>query len=51
MSRINFIQILISIITTNKLKINQIDVKMSFLSGNLNKEIYIVQLQVFVVKG
>lgn len=42
---------LITIIAINKLKINQIDIKISFLSGDLNKEVYIVQLQGFIVKG
>jgi hypothetical protein len=43
MLRITSIQILIVITTINKLEIHQMDIKITFLNGNLNEEVYMEQ--------
>jgi hypothetical protein len=40
-SRIIFIKVLITIITITKIEIYQIDVKTTFLNGDLDEEVYI----------
>ncbi|KAK3014288.1 hypothetical protein RJ639_008011, partial [Escallonia herrerae] len=47
-TRITSIRILIAITTINNLEIHQMDVKTTFLNGDLNEEIYIEQLERFV---
>jgi hypothetical protein len=49
MSKTTFIQMLIINVATNHLKIYQMDVKIIFFSGNLDKEVYIEQPEGFVV--
>jgi len=51
MSRITFTWTLIVIAAINKLDIHQINVKTTFLNGELEKEIYMEQLDGFVVNG
>ena len=51
MSRITFTWTLIVIAAINKLEIHQINVKTTFLNGELEKEIYMEQLDGFVVNG
>jgi hypothetical protein len=48
MSRITFIWTLFVIATINKLEIYQRDVKIAFLNGDLDKEVYMEQLERFV---
>jgi len=43
MLRITSIQILIVITTINKLEIHQMDIKITFLNGNLNEEVHMEQ--------
>jgi len=50
-SRITFIWTLIVIATINKLWIQQIDVKIIFLNGDLGEKVYIEQPEGFVVNG
>jgi len=49
MLRITSIWILIVITTINKLEIHQMDIKITFLNGNLNEEVYMGQPNEFVV--
>ena len=42
---------LIAIATLHNLDIHQMDVKIAFLNGELNEEIYIEQPEGFIVKG
>jgi len=51
MSRITFTWTLIVIAAINKLDIHQINVKTTFLNGELEKVIYMEQLDGFVVNG
>jgi len=48
-SRITSIQTLIVITTINKLEINQMNVKITFLKGDLNREVYMEQPEGFVI--
>jgi hypothetical protein len=50
-SRITSIQTLIVITTINKLEIHQMDVKITFLKGDLNREVYMEQPEGFVING
>ena len=50
-TRITSIRMLISIAALFKLEIHQIDVKTTFLNGDLNEEIYMEQPEGFVVSG
>ena len=50
-TRITSIQMLIAITALHNLKIHQMDVKTTFLNGELNEEIYIEQLEEFIVPG
>nr|GEU44549.1 copia protein [Tanacetum cinerariifolium] len=47
-ARIEAIRIFISNVAHNNMTINQMDVKMTFLNGELKKEVYISQPEVFV---
>ncbi|KAK3040187.1 hypothetical protein RJ639_028437 [Escallonia herrerae] len=47
-TRITYIRILIAIAAINDIEIHQMDVKTTFLNGDLNEEIYIEQLEEFV---
>ncbi|KAK3036736.1 hypothetical protein RJ639_029701 [Escallonia herrerae] len=47
-TRITYIRILIATAAINNLEIHQIDVKTTFLNGDLNEEIYMEQLEGFV---
>ena len=49
--RITSIQILIVIAVLHNLDIHQMDVKTTFLNGELNEEIYMEQPEGFIVKG
>ena len=51
MSRISSIRILIAIVAVHNLIIHQIDVKTAFLNEGLKEEIYIEQLEGYVIKG
>jgi len=42
---------LIAIVVSHNLDIHQIDVKTTFLNGELNVEIYMEQYERFIVKG
>ena len=50
-SRITSIRLLIAIAAIYDLKIHQMDVKTSFLNGDLDEEIYMVQPEGFVEPG
>jgi hypothetical protein len=49
--KLTSITVLMSLATTFDLEIEQMDVKKTFLHGDLEEEIYIKQLEGFVVKG
>jgi len=51
MSKITFIWMLVVITTINKLEIYQRDVKIAFLNGDLDNEVYMEQLEGFVFNG
>ena len=43
MKRINYIRMMLAIAALRKLQVHQIDVKMTFLNGDLDEEIYMKQ--------
>jgi len=49
-SRISFTWMIIAIKSINKLEIHQMNVKITFLNDDLDKEIYMEQLEMFIVK-
>jgi hypothetical protein len=49
--KLTSIRILMSLVTTFDLEIEQMDVKTTFLHGDLEEEIYMKQPEGFVVKG
>ncbi len=50
-AQMELIWIVFVVIAIQDFEVHQIDVKISFLNGNLWKEIYMQQLEGFVVKG
>ena len=50
-TRITSIWMLIAIVVLHNLEIHQMDVKTAFLNGELNKKIYMEQLEGFIVPG
>ena len=50
-TRITFIRMLIAIVSLYNLEIHQMDVKIAFLNGELNEEIYMKQPEGFSVPG
>ena len=50
-TRITSIRMLIAIAALHSLEIHQMDVKIAFLNGDLNEEIYMNQLEGFVCPG
>jgi hypothetical protein len=50
-SRLTTIHVLLSLAASHGLLVHQMDVKTSFLNGELEEEIYIAQTDGFVVKG
>ena len=50
-NRISSIYILISLASIHKLFIHQMDVKTTFLNGDLEKEIYMLQLEGCITLG
>jgi hypothetical protein len=50
-ARLITIHVLLSLATSHGLLIHQMDVKTTFLNGELEEEIYMTQLDGFVVKG
>ena len=51
MERITSIRIFFALESIHNLFVNQMDVKMEFLNGDLNEEVYMEQLEGFVQKG
>ena len=51
MTRISSIRMLIAIATIHNLEIHQMDVKTTFLNGDLDEEIYMEQPEGFIVPG
>ena len=51
MERITSIRILFTFASIHNLFVHQIDVKTTFLNGDLNEEVYMEQLEGFVLKG
>ena len=51
MTRITSIRMLIAIAVLYNLEIHQMDVKTTFLNGDLDEEIYMEQPEVFIVPG
>ena len=49
--KLTTIRILLSIVALENLHLEQIDVKMTFLHGDLDEEIYMQQLERFVASG
>jgi hypothetical protein len=50
-ARMTTIQVLLSLETSYGLVVHQMDVKTTFLNGELDEEIYMEQLDGFVIKG
>ena len=50
-TRINSIRMIIAITTLRNLEIHQMDVKTTFLNGDLDEEIYMEQLEGFIAPG
>eukprot|EP00253_Pinus_taeda_P024848 PITA_24848 len=50
-SKVSFIRLLLSVSTAFDFKVEQMDVKTTFLHGDLEEEIYMKQLEGFAVKG
>jgi hypothetical protein len=50
-ARLTTIRVLLSLAASYDLLIHQIDIKTTFLNGELEEEIYMTQLDGFVVKG
>lgn len=50
-ARISTIRVLIALATIHKLEIHQMDVKIAFLNGDMEEEIYMEQPERFVVPG
>jgi hypothetical protein len=50
-ARLTTIRVLLSLAASHDLLIHQIDIKTTFLNGELEEEIYMTQLDGFVVKG
>ena len=49
--KLNTIHSVLSIVATKELHLEQLDVKTAFLHGDLEKEIYMQQLEGFSIKG
>ena len=49
--KLNSIRILLSIVASKNLHLEQMDVKIAFIHGDLDKEIYLQQPERFVVPG
>ena len=49
--KLTYIQILLSVVASENLHLEQMDVKTTFLHGDLDKEIYMQQPEGFVVPG
>ena len=49
--KLTSIRILLSVVSSENLHLEQMDVKTTFLHGDLDKEIYMQQLEGFVVPG
>ena len=47
-AKLNTIRVLVTLATTHKWKIHQLDVKFAFLNGDLKEEVYLVQPEGFV---
>ena len=50
-AKLNTIRLLVSLATKHNWRIHQLDVKYSFLNGDLKEEVYLVQSEGFVQKG
>ena len=50
-AKLNTIRMIIALATKHHWKIHQLDVKSSFLNGDLKEEVYLVQPEGFVKKG
>ena len=50
-ARFETVRTLLSLAAALKLPIYQFDVKSAFLNGNLEEEVYVLQLEGFIVKG
>ena len=51
MTRINFIRMVFAISALRSLEVYQMDLKTTFLNGDLDEEIYIEQLEEFFAPG
>ena len=49
--KLDSIRLLLSLVATNDLELEQLDVKMTFLHGDLEKKVYMHQPQGFIDKG
>ena len=49
--KMSTIKLVLGIVVAKNLHLEQLDVKMTFLLGNLEKDIYMSQAEVFVVQG
>jgi hypothetical protein len=50
-ARLTIIHVLLSLATSNGLLVHQMEVKTTFLNGELEEEIYMIQFDGFVVNG
>ena len=51
MTRINSIRMVLAIVVMRNLEVHQMDVKTTFLNGDLDEEIYMEQLEGFLALG
>ena len=51
MTRINFVRMVLAIFALRNLEVHQMDVKTTFLNGDLDEEIYIEKLEVLSIPG
>ena len=49
--KMSSIRVVLSLVASLDLEIEQMDVKTAFLHGDLDKEIYMEQLEGFIIKG
>ena len=49
--KMSTIRLVLGMVVTENLHLEQLDVKMAFLHGDLKEDIYMIQLEGFIVQG
>ena len=49
--KMSTIRLVLGMVATENLHLEQLDVKMAFLHGDLKEDIYMIQLEGFIVQG